>query len=84
VVVSHEGRRRPRQRLTRKEQQARTRAGLMDSAARVFSRRGLERASVDEIAEDAGFTKGAFYANFTSKEEIFLAMLDARFADRLG
>ena len=56
----------------------------MGSAARVFSRRGLERASVDEIAEDAGFTKGAFYANFASKEEIFLAMLDERFAERLA
>jgi AcrR family transcriptional regulator len=56
----------------------------MRSAARVFSRRGLERASVDEIAEDAGFTKGAFYANFASKEEIFLAMLDERFAERLA
>ena len=50
----------------------------------MFSRRGLERASVDEIAEDAGFTKGAFYANFASKEEIFLAMLDERFAERLA
>ncbi len=56
----------------------------MHSAARVFGRRGLERASVDEIAEDAGFTKGAFYANFASKEEIFLAMLDERFAERLA
>ena len=56
----------------------------MHSAARVFGRRGLEHASVDEIAEDAGFTKGAFYANFASKEEIFLAMLDERFAERLA
>ena len=83
MAASHAARRRRPQRLTRKEQQARTRAGLMKSAARVFSRRGLERASVDEIAEDAGFTKGAFYANFASKEEIFLAMLDERFAERL-
>ena len=35
------------------------------------------------MAEDAGFTKGAFYANFKSKEELFLAMLDERFAERL-
>jgi AcrR family transcriptional regulator len=72
------------QRLTRKEQQARTRDHLMRSAARVFARRGLEQASVEEVAEDAGFTKGAFYANFKSKEEIFLAMLDERFAQRLA
>ena len=50
----------------------------------MFAARGLERASIDEIAEDAGFTKGAFYANFTSKEELFLAMLDERFAERLA
>ncbi len=70
-------------RLTRKEKQARTRSCLMESAARVFARRGLQQASIDEVAEDAGFTKGAFYANFKSKEELFLAMLDERFAGRL-
>ena len=54
----------------------------MRSAARVFAERGLE-ASIDEVAEDAGYTKGAFYANFESKDELFLAMLDARFEDRI-
>jgi AcrR family transcriptional regulator len=70
-------------RLTRKESQAHTRECLMRSAAHVFARRGLQQASIDEVAEDAGFTKGAFYANFKSKEELFLAMLDERFAKRL-
>lgn len=70
-------------RLTRKEKQARTRECLMKSAARVFARRGLQQASIDEVAEDAGFTKGAFYANFKSKEELFLAMLDERFTQRI-
>jgi AcrR family transcriptional regulator len=70
-------------RLTRKEKQAQTRECLMHSAARVFARRGLQQASIDEVAEDAGFTKGAFYANFKSKEELFLAMLDERFAKRI-
>src|SRR2546423_4931160 len=70
-------------RLTRKEKQAHTRECLMKSAARVFARRGLQHASVDEVAQDAGFTKGAFYANFKSKEELFLAMLDERFEERL-
>jgi AcrR family transcriptional regulator len=55
----------------------------MRSAAKVFARRGLQQASIDEVAQDAGFTKGAFYANFKSKEELFLAMLDERFAERL-
>src|SRR5438105_2776319 len=71
------------ERLTRKQKQAHTRACLMQSAASVFVRRGLQQASIDEVAEDAGFTKGAFYANFKSKEELFLAMLDERFAKRI-
>src|SRR5207244_1269605 len=70
-------------RLTRKEKQAHTRACLMHSAAKVFAHRGLQQASIDEVAEEAGYTKGAFYANFKSKEELFLAMLDERFAKRI-
>jgi len=70
-------------RLTRRESQAHTRSSLMQAAARVFCKRGLQQASIDEVAEDAGFTKGAFYANFKSKEELFLAMLDERFAERI-
>ena len=65
-------------RLTRKEQQAHTRECLMRSAGKVFARRGLQQASIDEVAEDAGFTKGAFYANFKSKEELFLALIASR------
>jgi AcrR family transcriptional regulator len=66
--------------LTRKAKQARTRSRLMTSASKLFCRHGLEQASVDEIARDAGYTKGAFYSNFKSKEELFLAMLDEKFA----
>jgi AcrR family transcriptional regulator len=71
-------------RLTRKEKQAHTRTCLMQAAAKVFAKRGLQQASIDEVAEEAGFTKGAFYANFKNKEELFLAMLDERFAERLA
>jgi AcrR family transcriptional regulator len=71
------------ERLTRQERRERTRSHLLEAAGRVFARRGLERASVDEVAADAGFTKGAVYANFASKEELFLAMLDVRFAQRM-
>jgi AcrR family transcriptional regulator len=56
----------------------------MAAASKVCARHGLERASIDEVAEEAGFTKGAFYANFRSKEELFLAMLDERFAAQLA
>jgi AcrR family transcriptional regulator len=71
-------------RLTRGEKQRQTRACLLRSAATVLGRRGLHGASIDEIAADAGFTKGAFYANFESKQDLFLAMLDERFAERLA
>jgi AcrR family transcriptional regulator len=69
--------------LTRKQKQEHTRTCLIEAAARVFARRGLQQASIDEVAQDAGYTKGAFYANFKSKEELFLAMLDQRFAERV-
>jgi AcrR family transcriptional regulator len=69
--------------VTRKEKQARTRAKLLSSASKLFCRHGLEQSSVDDIARDAGFTKGAFYSNFKSKEELFLAMLDERFAEEI-
>jgi AcrR family transcriptional regulator len=70
-------------RLSRKEKQEKTRSSLMRSAGRIFCKRGLERASIDEVAEEAGYTKGAFYANFRSKQELFLAMLDERFTQRI-
>jgi len=73
-----------RKRLTRLEQQALTRSRLMSAALKVFSRKGMQGASVEEVAQEAGYTKGAFYANFRSKEELYLAMLDERFDERLG
>jgi AcrR family transcriptional regulator len=65
-------------RLTRAESQARTRLALLDAAADVFARRGFGGASVDEIADVAGYTKGAVYSNFGSKDELFLAVLQDR------
>ena len=70
--------------ITRREKQARTRAKLMSSAGRLFCRNGLEQTSVDEIAQQAGYTKGAFYSNFKTKEELFLAMLDERFGEKIA
>jgi len=69
---------------TRKQRQAHTRARLMSSAAELAARRGIEGTSLDAVAERAGFTKGAVYANFGNKEELFLAMLDAHFDERLA
>jgi AcrR family transcriptional regulator len=65
--------------LTRKQQQAKTRSALLESATKIFCRQGLANASVEEVASEAGYTKGAFYANFKSKEELFLVMLDEKF-----
>ena len=63
-------------RLTRAQAQAQTRERLLEAAAQVFTRHGFEGASVDEVVEAAGLSKGAVYANFVSKEELFLAVLD--------
>ncbi|MGH2957278.1 MAG: TetR/AcrR family transcriptional regulator [Solirubrobacterales bacterium] len=68
---------RPR-RLTRKEKQAETRRHLFDAAERVFLRRGLNGSSVEEISAEAGFTRGAFYSNFGSKEQLFIELLHDR------
>lgn len=70
--------------MTRKEKQAQTRAALIDAARHVLAERGLADTSLDEIAAVAGYTKGAVYANFTSKEELYLALLDERFAGELN
>ena len=65
-----------RQRLTRQESRLETRTRLLESATQLFARGGYEGASVDLIAESAGYSKGAFYSNFESKEAIFLELLD--------
>ncbi|HTI25300.1 MAG TPA: TetR family transcriptional regulator [Kutzneria sp.] len=70
-------------RLTRAEAKARTRELLLDAAARVFAQKGLAGASVDEIAEAAGYSIGAVYSNFGSKEQLFVELLKERANDRV-
>jgi AcrR family transcriptional regulator len=60
----------------REEQKAATRVRLLQAAEAVFARRGFHGASVDEIAGESGATTGALYANFTGKEDLFLALFD--------
>ena len=67
-----------RRRLTRDEKKARTRQQVLDAAGRVFLRRGFFAASLDEVAEEAGFSKGAVYSNFTDKEDLLLALVEDR------
>ena len=71
-----------RKRLTRKEKQAETRRRLLDAGERVFLRRGLQGSSVEAIAAEAGYPRGAFYSNFEGKEELFVELLHARVYDR--
>ena len=63
-------------RVTRAEAVALTRSQLLDAAAEVFGEKGFAGASLDEIAERAGRTKGAVYSNFASKDDLFIAVLD--------
>jgi AcrR family transcriptional regulator len=70
-------------RLTRAEQQAQTRARLIDAAAKVFARRGFQAASVEEIAEEAGYSHGAVYSNFEGKADLFLAVFEDYMAQRV-
>jgi len=65
-------------RLSRVESRERTRALLVEAAAGVFAERGFYGASVEDITERAGFSRGAFYSNFDSKDDLFLALLDDR------
>jgi AcrR family transcriptional regulator len=69
-------------RLTRSERKAQTRAGLLAAARQVFLRRGFHGASLEEIAQEAGYTKGAVYSNFEDKDALFLAVLDAHYERR--
>jgi AcrR family transcriptional regulator len=72
-----------RQRPTRAERQAETRRRLIDAAVAVCARRGLHAASVEEIAERAGFTTGAIYSNFSGKDDLLLAVFEQRLEPRL-
>lgn len=58
-----------------------TRARLLEAAEQLFAEVGLDGASVEAVCERAGFTRGAFYSNFESKDELFL-MLAGRVAER--
>lgn len=65
-----------RKRLSRAERRADTRERLLASALVVFAREGFGGASLEEIAEEAGFSTGAVYSAFGGKQELFLAVLD--------
>lgn len=74
----------PRGEFDRSERRARTRASLLQAAARVYARRGFDGATIDEVAEEAGFTKGAVYDHFGSKENLLFALLDEHLAAQIA
>jgi AcrR family transcriptional regulator len=65
-----------RKRLSREESRAQTRERLLDAAFKVFLKDGIEAASIEEVAEAAGYSRGAFYSNFESKDDLLCTVLD--------
>ncbi len=61
-----------------------TRAKLIRAAEKIFARDGFEAARLEEIAAEAGYTRGAFYANFESKEDLFFALLEGQISSRIN
>ncbi len=55
-----------------------TQAKILDAAQAVFSDQGFEKTQLEEVAARAGYTRGAIYAHYSSKEDLFLALMDQR------
>jgi AcrR family transcriptional regulator len=72
------------ERMTREESRQQTRERLLDAAAEVFNRLGYHGASLEAVAEAAGYTKGAVYSNFATKGELFAALLDRSSQERFA
>ncbi len=68
--------RRVPERWTRQRRVEHTRNLLLDAAEELFARKGLGAAALEDIADAAGYTRGAIYAHFGSKEELFLAVIE--------
>src|SRR5579859_309340 len=64
-----------RKRLTREDSREQTTQRLLDAAQRLIAKKGLSAASVENIAAAAGYTRGAFYSNFNSKDDLFIELL---------
>lgn len=69
-----------RKRLTREESRERTRDLLIEAARASFVDQGIEASSIEEVAESAGFSRGAFYSNFESKDDLVCAVLEREIA----
>lgn len=67
--------------MTRAERKAETRRHILAAAQEHFLKEGYVRASLDEIATTAGYSKGAVYSNFASKEDLFIEVFDQHFLE---
>jgi AcrR family transcriptional regulator len=67
----------------KREKREDVKAKILESAYAVFSERGYEGASLERVAEAAGFSKGAVYSNFASKDELFFELVSARIDERI-
>lgn len=72
----------PKQTLDRFEQRKLTRAKLIDAALKLFSTSGYEHATVDDISHEAGYSKGAYYFHFSTKDDILMELLRMWTEDR--
>jgi len=64
-----------RKRLSREDSREQTTQRLLDAAQKLIARKGLDAASVENIAAAAGYSRGAFYSNFKSKDDLFIELL---------
>src|ERR1700756_4882956 len=64
-----------RKRLTREDSRELTTARLLEAAQKLIAKKGLDAASVENITAAAGYSRGAFYSNFSSKDDLFIELL---------
>jgi AcrR family transcriptional regulator len=74
----------PRGEFDRSARKAATRARLLDAAARVYAARGFAGATLDDVAEEAGLTKGAVYGHFGSKDNLLVALMEEYLAAEIA
>lgn len=74
----------PRGEFDRSARKAATRARLLDAAARVYAARGFAGATLDDVAQEAGLTKGAVYGHFGSKDNLLVALMDEYLAREIA
>jgi AcrR family transcriptional regulator len=78
IATRNRGRRLDRRTRTARAEERDGRAALLEAAMEVFAQHGYRDASVDQIAERAGYSKGAIYFHFSGKDDLFFALLEER------